>query len=175
LAAKASRFLSDTVELCWDVGRKGAGYFIVNTPRTKLFTGFPAGRTFSLGDVELRIGRTRLDWATVSMTVIEGEDFSKAGRILIAATGLVENQGMELQQLGEGRVTLGNRWGGEPIMCEGVPAEILLPVAASRVKLFPLDEHGDRREAVSATASDGKSLLSIGRGHKTVWYEVEIR
>ena len=50
------RFVSDTGELCWDVSQPGAGYFTVNTPRTKLFTGFVRGRSFELGGVELKIG-----------------------------------------------------------------------------------------------------------------------
>jgi ATPase subunit of ABC transporter with duplicated ATPase domains len=51
-------FVSDTGMIRWTPSETGQGTFIVNTPRTKLFTGFVAGREFHLGDVELRIGQT---------------------------------------------------------------------------------------------------------------------
>ena len=40
--------------------------------------GSSGGRTFNLGKVVLEIGSTRLDWATVTMTVIEGEGVRRA-------------------------------------------------------------------------------------------------
>ena len=166
---------SDTGELRWDVSRPGAGYFVADTPRTKLFTGFVAGRTFSLGDVQLKIGPTRLDWATISLVAVDGAGFDRSGRILVTATGWVQNQGMELEDLGNDRVTLGRNWGTEPVLCEGVPAEIVLPVAADRVRLYPLDESGNRRSAAACTGRDGKSVVSLAPEHKTIWYEVEIR
>jgi len=175
IADEATRFVSDTGQLRWDVSEPGAGYFLADTPRTKLFTGFVRGRTFDLGDVKLAIGPTRLDWATLSLVALDGDGFSAPGRVLIAATGWVQNRGMELEDLGGDRVTLGSRWGTEPVLCEGVPAEILLPVDADRVRLYPLDESGNRRSAVPCAARGGRALIPLGPKHKTVWYEVEIR
>ncbi|NQU26285.1 MAG: carbohydrate binding domain-containing protein, partial [Candidatus Nealsonbacteria bacterium] len=168
-------FVSDTGELRWDVSQQGAGYFIADTPRTKLFTGFIRGRTFELGDVKLTIGKTRLDWATVSMVAVDGDRFDRPGRILIAATGWVQNTGAQLQQLSGDRVTLSNRWGSEPVLCEGVPVEIRLPAAADRVQLFPLDPSGNRRTAVDVSEQDGRAVLKLGPEHETVWYEVQVR
>lgn len=168
-------FVSDTGEIRWDATQKGGAYYVVDAPRSKLFTGFVRGRTFPLGDVSLEIGRTRLDWATISLVAVDGEGFHKAGRVLIAATGWVQNRDAQLEELGKDRVTLSNRWGNEPVLCEGVPASIVLPVAADRVKLYPLDESGNRRAAVDVTARDGKCLLQVGPQHKTVWYEAVIR
>jgi len=175
VADKTDVFQSDTGQLRWDVSEKNAGYFTADAPRTKLFTGFVRGRTFELGDVKLRIGKTRMDWATVSMVVLDGEGFDKSGRILIAATGWEQNTGAKLEELGGNRVTLRNRWGREPVLCEGVPAEITLPVEPEKVKFYPLDESGNRRAAVSVSGTDGKAVLHLGPEHKTVWYEVEIR
>jgi len=168
-------YVSDTGQLRWDVSREGAGYFVADTPRTKLFTGFVAGRTFELGEVTLRIGKTRLDWATVSMVAIDGQTLDQPGRILIAATGWARNQGAELEDLGGDRVTLRDQWGSEPVLCEGIPAEIRLPVAADRVQFYPLDESGNRRAAVPCTEIDGKAVLPLDPKHRTVWYEAQIR
>ena len=164
-----------TGEWRWDVSQDGAGTFTVDAPRSKLFTGFVRGRAFDLGGVSLAIGKTMLDWATVTMTCIDGEGFDKPGRILITATGHCQNTGWEMEKLGGDRITLGRKWGTEPVLCEGVPAEILLPIAPDRVKLYPLDERGNRRPAIPLAARDGKAVLKLGPEHKTIWYEVEIR
>ncbi len=168
-------FRSDTGQLRWDVSLSGAGYFTVDTPRSKLFTGFIRGRTFQLGNVVLAVGSTRLDWATVTMTVIQGQGFDGPGRILIAATGLVQNKGAQLQTLDGKRVTLGDRWGEAPVSCEGIAAEIVLPVAADRVTVYPLDTAGNRRSSVAPDARDGRAVIAIGPVYKTLWYEVELR
>ncbi len=168
------RFVSDTEEICWDVTEDDAGYFTVNTPCSKLFTGFVRGRTFPLSDVVLKIGPTRLDWATVSMTCIDGQGFDQPGRILLALTGWTQNRDMNLQSLGDDRVTLGRNWGTDPVLCEGIPAEILLPRPSQNVHLYPLDESGNRREPIPCQSRDDKTALLVGPEHKTIWYEIEI-
>jgi hypothetical protein len=170
----ATEWVSDTGQLRWNVSQPGAGYFTVDTPRSKLFTGFVHGRSFRLGDVTLSLGKTRLDWATVSMTAMEGSGFAGPGRVLIAATGWIQNTDAKIEELGEGRVTLRDRWGHEPTLCEGVDARVELPVPAERVHLYPLDEAGNRRQAVAVTNRDGRAVLPLGSEHKTLWYEVEI-
>ena len=169
------RFTSDTREIVWDVSQNGAGYFTVDAPRSKLFTGFVRGRAFDLGGVQLKIGKTQLDWATVTLTCLDGKSFDQPGRYLVALSGVVQNKGAELQRLPGDKVTLSDRWGSEPAMCEGVPAEITLPVAAARVKFYPLDEAGKRREPAAVAGAGGKTVLNLGPQHKTLWYEVEVK
>ncbi|WP_347243623.1 carbohydrate binding domain-containing protein [Thermogutta sp.] len=173
LSAEQKVFLSDTQQICWDVSQPGAGVFLVNSPRTKLVTGFPAGRTFNLSGVQVQIGNTELGWATVSLTVIKGDGFDRPGRILLAATGKVQNTGWDLRKEGD-RVTVGRRWGEEPILCEGVPARIVLPVTANRVRVYALDEAGRPNGAVPVTGGN-PAVVEIGPQYKTLWYEIEIQ
>jgi hypothetical protein len=168
-------FVSDTGQLRWDLSQPGAGTFIVDTPRSKLFTGFVRGRSFALGNIGLTVGPTRLDWATVSLTVVEGQGFAGPGRVLIAATGLVQNKGAKLQHLEGTRITLSDHWGDSPILCEGIPAKIVVPAPAERCKLYTLDTAGNRRIAKQPTPTHDGSLISIGPEDKTLWYELEIR
>ena len=168
-------YVSDTGQLRWDISQPGAGYFTADPPRTKLFTGFVHGRTFTLGDVTLRIGPTRLDWATVSLVAVDGQGFDKPGRILVAATGVVQNRGAKIERLGGDRITLGRAWGSEPAMCEGIPAEIVLPAAADRVQWASLDESGNHRTTIPVTSRNGKTVLELKPEYKTVWYEARIR
>ena len=173
LSAEQKVFLSDTQQICWDVSQPGAGVFLVNSPKTKLVTGFPAGRTFNLNGIQIQIGETELGWATVSLTVIKGDGFDRPGRILLAATGKAQNTGWDFRKEGD-RVTVGRRWGDEPILCEGVPARIVLPVSSSRVKVYALDEVGRRRDAVTVSGDD-QAVVEIGPQYRTLWYEVEIQ
>ena len=175
IAEDATRFVSDTGQLTWDVSKPDAGCFTVDAPRTKLFTGFVAGRRFTLGKVGLQIASTRLDWATVSLVAIDGHGFDQPGRVLIAASAWLQNRNAQLQQLPNNRVTLSNHWGSEPILCEGVPAEITLPVAADRVRLYPLDPSGRRRAPIPVDQRQGSAVLKLGPQHATLWYEAEIR
>ncbi|NOX55829.1 MAG: hypothetical protein GXP27_15585, partial [Planctomycetes bacterium] len=128
-----------------------------------------------LGDVKLAIGRTRLDWATVSLVCLDGDGFSRPGRILIAATGWSQNTGARLEQLGGRRVTLRRNWGRAPSLCEGIPAEIELPVPANRVRCYALDESGRRRSPVSCTDRNGHAILHLTPSAQTLWYEAVIR
>ncbi len=109
------------------------------------------------------------------MTVIKGQGFAGPGRILIAATGLVHNKGAKPQTLDGKRVTLGDRWGEAPVFCEGIAAEIVLPVPADRVTAYPLDTAGNRRSPVQPAARDGRAVIAIGPAYKTLSYEVELR
>ncbi len=168
-------FLSDTAQICWDVSREGKGVFLANTPRSKLFTGFPDGRSFNLDDVRLTVGKTALDWATVSLTVIEGEGFRHPGRLLLAATGAVRNKGWNLRDLGDQRVTVGREWGEGPMECEGISARVSLPVPAARVQAFALDGDGRRVRPLSISEQDGAAVIEIGPQYRTLWYEIVIR
>ena len=55
-----SVIVSDTGELTWNRERPGKAYWTVDTPNTKLFSGFPEGREVTLNGVKLAIGPTRL-------------------------------------------------------------------------------------------------------------------
>ncbi len=167
---RVERWVSDTGELCWDLSRAGAGFFTADTPRTKVFTGFPAGRRIRLGGVELSFGKTRLGWATATLTCLDGEGFDRPGRILVAATGLEENRGAGREDLGRGRITLRDRWGKAPVLCEGIPLVLALPYPASKVRLFALDQRGRRKEEISPGSRAGKALLRLGPSHGTLWY-----
>jgi hypothetical protein len=170
-----TEFVSDNGALRWNVSRPAQGYFVADTPRTKLLTGFVGGGTFKLGEVTLDFGETRLDWATVSLTCLDGEGFDRPGRILVAATGWRQNTDWELEELGDERITLRNRWGREPVLCEGVPASIVLPVASGRVECYALDESGNRSTPAPTDSADGQTRLQLDPKYQTLWYEVVVK
>lgn len=165
---------SDTSQLRWNFFQPEAGFFIADTPRTKVFTGFVRGRTFTLSDVLLKPGKTKRDWVTITMTTIDGADLRSPGRILLAATGDVQNTGAQIQDLGNDRITLSNNWGDAPVLCEGIDAELTLSVDSSNLHFYALDESGNRKTTIPVRSQSGKTVLKIGPEYKTIWYEIEI-
>ncbi len=177
LPADQKVFVSDTGEITWNKEIPGAAYLAVNTPNTKLFTGFPKERTIELGDVTLKIGKTRLDWTTVSLVSRNATGFGSGGRdasILLAATGDAGNAGRVLKQVDKTNITLTDR-GHAPMMVEGIPATLTLPSQPAKTRCYALDTHGDRMEELPVKEVAGGSEIVIGPQYKTVWYEVEIR
>jgi len=170
---------SDTGELTWNTELPESAYWTVDTPNTKLFTGFPRGRTVPLGGVTLAIGKTRLDWATVSLVSRQASGFGESGRsanILLAATGLAENEGMVIEQVNAQEITLRDKWGTGTVLVEGIPATITLPSAAARTKCFALDPSGNRKQDVPVEkAGNGGSIITIGPAFRTVWYEIDVQ
>lgn len=176
-AADQKVFASDTGELTWNMEQPGAGYWTVDTPNTKLFTGYPKGRTIKLGDVTLTVGKTRLDWATVSLVSRRATGFGRSPRpasILLAATGLAENAGMKILPLGDDKIRLSD-WGHDSVAVEGVPATVILRAAPGRVKCFALDPAGNRKQEVPVDpAADGAKII-LKPEYQTVWYEIDVR
>jgi hypothetical protein len=157
--------------------KEDAGYWTVNTTNTKLFTGFPEGRTIDLGSIALEIGNTRLGWATISLVSKNATGFGESGKsasILLTATGLVENKGMVIDKTSDSKIKLAD-WGEGPIYVEGIPANIILNVNPLRIKCYALDPTGNRKEQVPVvSSSEGGSSVNIDPNYKTVWYEIEI-
>lgn len=166
--------VSDTNELIWDLK---AGW-MVNTPNTKVYSGFPKG-PIALGEVTLEIGKTRLNWATVSLMSHDATGFGedgKAARILLAATGLSHNHGAKFTEHAGNQISCrGEDWGKGPVMNEGIPAKIILPADAAKTHCYALDPAGNRKAKVPvATANEKRAQIEIGPAYQTVWYEIVI-
>ncbi len=106
------------------------------------------------------------DWAAILLTVVEGETFSSARRILITATGRAANTDMKWTS--DAHESVGRDWGRAPSLVEGIAAKITLPVSGKKMKAWALDERGQRRDEIPL--KDG--TLEIGPQYRTLWYEV---
>lgn len=170
-------------ELYWDFDAEKGGYFAVDTPATKVFTGFARGRSFEFRGMVLTPGRTRLDWATISLVKTNGAPAGPdgewtAGRYLLAASGLMHNTGTVLKRVPPDRVSTAKGYGGipgeAPILCEGIPATLRLRAPARRIRLFALDQAGDRAAAIPVAGTATETRLEIGPAHRTLWYEIAV-
>jgi hypothetical protein len=167
--SEGSAIPSDTQELLWDTPNRRV---TINTPRSKAFVG-KAG-TAELGSVKIEILSSRQEWAAVTLTCLDGKDFSSPGRILVTAAGLAENTGMQWKNAEKNSV--GKDWGRAPSRVEGIGAQITLPLPPSRLKIRALDERGlPTGEIPVKPAPNGKSsILEIGPGFQTLWYQAEV-
>lgn len=165
------RVVSDTGEIAWQVepGKVGSGVFTVVAPRVKVLSGFVAERKFSLGDVELAVGKTRLGFATVSL-------LERNGRYLLAATGAMHNTGGEPRPREKVKswepddaITLEDRWGEAPVLCEGIPLELRFAFGGDW-RVWPLDSAGSRKTEEPIVFRNG--TVQLGPEQKTLWYEI---
>ena len=177
---------SDTGEIKWD-STAGQQAVTVDAPKSKAIIGVVDGRTFGFDNDELTVtvGDTDNNWAAIALSVMEGEDFSSPGKILLVATGNVGNEGMVWEWYNEeaGTVTVRNNWAtkvGKDIVgksiVEGINASIKLPVAADMVKVWVLDNRGQRTGVtLPVQAVDANhSVFEINENYATLWYEITI-
>ncbi len=160
---------SDNEELIWDTGLHR---MLIQAPRSAGIVGnLPPNEAVSLGDVKIVPGATMQEWATITLTVMDGADFKTAQRVLITATGYAANTGMRWKDAE--RTSVGRNWGDAPSLVEGIPATITLPMSAT-AKAWALDERGQRRAEVPVKASGGKVTIEIGPASRTLWYEIAV-
>lgn len=162
---------SETGELVWGLDGIGGKTVLIDTPKSRALIGSRLGRAQDLSGVELELLAARNDWGVVQAHVIDGS-FTGPGRILVTALGQVENTGQ--RWLDGQHTTVGRYFGSAPTLVEGISARITLPVAASRVRAWALDERGSRREEIKVTGSE-RAALEVGAAWRTLWYEVEVR
>ncbi|MEI6501074.1 MAG: carbohydrate binding domain-containing protein, partial [Armatimonadota bacterium] len=170
--ADAERSVSSDGQWTWD-STKGRERVLLNTARTRGLIGSTLGGPFALGDITIAPGKNLQDWAAITLTAMDGADFTQPGRLLLTATGYAENTSMGWKN--EQKDTVGSDWGTGPTLVEGIPATITLPVVAARVTVYALDERGQRREKVAVRDEGGKATFDIGPACKTIWYEVEVK
>ena len=191
---------SSTGELVWQSDEGKNGWCLIDTPRTKVFTGFTAQAgtpTFKDG-TKIIPGASCLDWMTISMTQIDETDGTPSHRVLLAATGLVRNAGAKTRVYDEADLTknpaelpdipvtemknyIGQKLttcrtnGGSPNLCEGISARIQLPAAKNvTVKFYPLTAAGERQgEFTARRVSDSMVELEISPEFRTLWYEID--
>ena len=173
--------------LQWNAETPDQGVFLVDTPKTKVFTGFIQNRVIEFRNglkVKLEFGPTLLNWATVSLTELE------PNHLLLAATGLQKNQNCELGEyhpdtiqgvtvaeypgLINKQISFCKKHGTGPVLCEGISARITLEVPKdAAVKCFALDANAQPAQEVEVKRVDEThAAIEISKEFKTLWYEV---
>ncbi|MDR3108305.1 MAG: carbohydrate binding domain-containing protein, partial [Planctomycetaceae bacterium] len=170
-----------TFSMCYDLRTEGKGFMYANSDRAGLFTGFvqkqnkyPIYKGIDRqSDWQIEFGETNQNWATATVTNV-GKDKTKSN-YLVVVTGEMKNTEMQLKVLGDDRVTVGNKWGKPPVLCEGVPAKITIKGNSKNIKVYPLDESGNRKQQLQvASTNNDETVIELKPEYKTIWYEIEM-
>jgi hypothetical protein len=162
---------SVTGELVWGAGQGKT--VTIDTSRSKGLIGAKLADVFNASGVQLQLLQARHDTGVLCATLMDGADFSSPGHILITALGTEENTGQIWHD--PAHTTIGHDWGKAPVLAEGIEARITLPVAASRVSVWSLDERGNIHEKLPVTGSDQQAVIETSGRYGSLWYEVEVR
>lgn len=164
--------VADTGELTWNLAAAGGkGFVTVNTARTKALIGFTDQREVDLGGVRLRPAATQLGFSTLALTLMRGDSFTNGGTALLVAAGRCENTDMLWTDASH--TSVGDQWGSAPTLIETVPFTLTLPIAASRLKAWALDERGQRKTALPVAGDAASATLSADASAASLWYEIE--
>jgi carbohydrate binding protein with CBM4/9 domain len=170
--SSASASASQPSQFHWNAAQ-GKKYVTVDAPRSKAAIGFVCpGKVDLGGGVRVEFGKSRQDWAALAITALDGPNCSSPGRILIVAVGDCENTAMSWKD--DKHTSVARDWGRAPSLVEGIAAKVALPVAASRVRAWPLDDRGQRKAVMKPSGSATQAEVTLAPGHQTLWYEVEI-
>jgi hypothetical protein len=180
-----TRLESDTKELLWNTTEKGRGVFTVNSERTKMLVGFSGGKRYDLGNIVIEPGTTlQKGFSVITVSVIEGNTFRNAKRLLVTALGSGENTGMtwysypsikiEFPPAEGEKVTLKDNYGRAPSRVEGIAATLTFQSPSARVRAWALDNTGKRVKEIGVSMTSTGSSIAIGPEYRALWYEVTI-
>jgi len=185
--ANSTVLASDTGELIWDMSQAGRGVLTIRSPKSKGVIGYGSGKQFDLGDgVVVEPGASLQNgWSVITLTAVEG-DLRTKNRLLITASGYIENTGMAWHPAEGSTIQCvtsdstdttcqrgGAKWGTYPTLVEGIPAVITLPMPAAGVHAWTLDQRGQRKAPLTVNSDvSGNAVLALGSELQTIWYEV---
>ncbi len=167
-------------DFSFDMSQPGKGYAYFRNGDASVFTGFvEADKEYAWGsNTKLRFGQTNLGWATISVALTRRDGRKRS--YLLVATGETLNTDMSVEELGDGKITVGNRWGKAPVRCEGIPVTFTISAIPEdrAVQCWSLDESGNRKQEVSlqrvGQGAEQGTELELKPEYRTIWYEIEI-
>ncbi|HEX8237965.1 MAG TPA: carbohydrate binding domain-containing protein [Abditibacteriaceae bacterium] len=157
---------SDTQQITW---QKNPGLFLVDTPRSKAAIGFLGDRTTDLGELRVKMPPSANNWATFTLSSMDGSEISRSRSLVLIAAGKAENFDMGWNA---DRSSVGNEWGRGPTQVEAIVAEVQVATDLKSARVWALDATGKQRELVPSTLRDGVLTFSTGAAWKTLWYEI---
>lgn len=157
---------SETGEIVWDSRDSSRATFTINAPSARAAVGYIGGRNIDLGDVTIAMDSTLYNWATITLTSLDGQPVEKSSRILLVAAGRVENTAM---QWNKEKTSVGGEWGQSPTRAEGIPAKLILKNMDS-FRVYALDPSGNTGAEIKVIRKAGTQSFGIGAQFKTLWY-----
>jgi hypothetical protein len=143
-------WVSETGEIKWDNRDSVNAVYKINAPAVRAAIGYIGGKNIDLGTVSIQMDTTKYNWATITLTALDGQPVEESSRVLLIAAGRVENTDWKWD---EKFTTLGGDWGKAPTRAEGIP-----------------DPAGKEVAEVKVIKKGRDQSFNIGAQHKTLWY-----
>lgn len=162
-------WLSETGEIEWNNIDSANAVFTVNAPSARVIAGYIGGKSVNLGNFTVAMDTTPYNWATITLTTLDGKAIEESSKILLAAAGRVENT--DMQWNGQ-KTSVSNKWGTSPTRAEGIPANISLS-NMNNLKIYSLDPAGNILEEIPVKKRGKEQSFNIGAQYKTLWYIIK--
>jgi hypothetical protein len=144
----------------------------------KLDSLFVQGFTGAIGTGEVLKARglaitvaKRNPWASILAVCLDGKPLAESARLLVVAVARAENSG---QVYNSTRTAL-KEAGHTPILMQGVQADISLKAGGKDYSVTPLDESGNKGEALDSKTAEGELKFTISPKNRASYYLVESR
>ena len=165
----AGPWVSETNEITWENSDSINAVFKVNAPASRAAVGYIGGKSIDLGSVSVQMDPTKNNWATITITSLDGKPVEESSKVLVVAAGRVENTGWKWD---DKFTTLGGDWGKAPSRAEGIPAMLVFK-GMNKFSVHALDPAGKEMTEVKVIKKGGDQIVNIGAQYKTLWYILE--
>jgi len=157
---------SETGQLAWDTRDSVNAVYRINAPSVKAAIGYIGGKAIELGSVTIAMDTTKVNWATITLTALDGKPVESSSRLLLVAAGRAENTEWKWD---DKQTTLGGEWGSAPTIVEGIPALITFK-NMNEFKVSALDPAGNPVSELPVIRKGAELSFGIGAQYKTLWY-----
>jgi hypothetical protein len=164
---------SSNGELLWNRENSQASFMRVKGSSVQGAIGFLKGNPMDFGDWSFQVDDSGPDHLAVLLQARDGVSLRETRHMILSVWTEHQNTGM---QWNSGQTSVDNRWGTDPPLVR--PALINLTLrfpSANVLHLYPLDQTGNRKEALAVQQSGDASSFQIDTGKdQAVWYELEL-
>jgi hypothetical protein len=136
---------SPNENVIWDASNPDTAHVKVDTPKTKLLSGFIGEKTFNFDDLALTVGQCTANYACIVITSLDNLPIAQSKRILVTSVASAENTNM---QWNADKTSVGSNWGHGPTTLNNIPIS-LTGAAVAGTKAFRLDGTGKRLNSIS--------------------------
>jgi hypothetical protein len=166
VSKSAGPWESETSEIVWDNRDSVQAVFKINAPSAKAAVGYIGGKSIDLGSVTIAMDATPYNWATITITALDGKPVDKSSRMLLVAAGRVENTDL---QWNKDKTSVGAEWGKTPTRAEGIPANLIFR-NMDKFSVHVLDPAGNPGAEIAVSRKGADQSFGIGAQYKTLWY-----
>lgn len=166
ISAPEGPWVSETGEIIWENKDSLNAVYKVNAPAVRAAVGYIGGKNIDLGSVSIRMDTTKYNWATITLTSLDGKPVEESSKILLVAAGRAENTDWKWD---DKFTTLGGDWGKAPTRVEGIPARLIFK-GMSKFSAQALDPEGKQVMEVKVSKKGDDQIINIGAQYKTLWY-----